>query len=242
MRPVIDVSALNCFVENAYFQMEHLSTIKSLLKQGHFMTKPERCLPFSCHSSPIPKMSALLLEKQALPVQVTSFRIYLDDMLIIVSTFQETQHSQQFTLITDEPAEVPGLCFKHRRNQYSPLYSGSHLSGFHNQLNLHDYELTARKDEQAPDCATNYGRVRKLNRRTIRMILVGLAGSPTLSSFTSSLNPRSQPDTAQLRNRGQLNSSCLHQSQRGDTLIRARRSDTPENSLVDQELVQGIFI
>ena len=39
MRPVIDLSALNQFIESPHFQMEHLSSIKTLLKPGHFMTK-----------------------------------------------------------------------------------------------------------------------------------------------------------------------------------------------------------
>ena len=39
MRPVIDLSSLNNFVESQHFQMENLSSIKTLLKQGDFMTK-----------------------------------------------------------------------------------------------------------------------------------------------------------------------------------------------------------
>ena len=39
MRPVIDLSSLNNFVENQHFQMENLTSVKTLLKQGDFMTK-----------------------------------------------------------------------------------------------------------------------------------------------------------------------------------------------------------
>ena len=42
MRSVIDLSPLNCFIETPHFQTEHLTTVKSLLKQfkqAHFMTK-----------------------------------------------------------------------------------------------------------------------------------------------------------------------------------------------------------
>ena len=39
MRPVIDLSTLNTFVENNHSQMENLSSIKSLLRPGNFMTK-----------------------------------------------------------------------------------------------------------------------------------------------------------------------------------------------------------
>ena len=39
MRPVIDLGPLNCFIETPHFQMEHVTTVKSVLKQGHFMTK-----------------------------------------------------------------------------------------------------------------------------------------------------------------------------------------------------------
>ena len=39
MRPVIDLSTLNTFVENSHFHMENWSSIKSLLRSGNFMTK-----------------------------------------------------------------------------------------------------------------------------------------------------------------------------------------------------------
>ena len=39
MRPVIDLSPLNHFIDTPHFQMENLATVKSLLRQGHFMTK-----------------------------------------------------------------------------------------------------------------------------------------------------------------------------------------------------------
>ena len=39
MRPIIDLSPLNRFIDTPHFQMENLATVKSLLKQGHFMTK-----------------------------------------------------------------------------------------------------------------------------------------------------------------------------------------------------------
>ena len=39
IRPLIDISTLNTFVENSHFQMENLSSTKSLLRSGNFMTK-----------------------------------------------------------------------------------------------------------------------------------------------------------------------------------------------------------
>ena len=39
MRPIIDRSPLNRFVDTPHFQMENLASVKSLLRQGHFMTK-----------------------------------------------------------------------------------------------------------------------------------------------------------------------------------------------------------
>ena len=39
MRPIIDLSPLNRFIDTPHFQMENLATVKSLLRQGHFMTK-----------------------------------------------------------------------------------------------------------------------------------------------------------------------------------------------------------
>ena len=39
MRPIIEMSTLNRFIDTPHFQMENLATVKSLLRQGHFMTK-----------------------------------------------------------------------------------------------------------------------------------------------------------------------------------------------------------
>ncbi len=39
MRPVIDLSTLNQYIEPQHFQMEHLCSIKTLLQQGYYMTK-----------------------------------------------------------------------------------------------------------------------------------------------------------------------------------------------------------
>ena len=39
MRPIIDLSPLNRFIDTLHFQMENLATVKSFLRQGHFMTK-----------------------------------------------------------------------------------------------------------------------------------------------------------------------------------------------------------
>ena len=36
---VIDLSSLNQYIETQHFQMEHLSSIKTLLQQGYYMTK-----------------------------------------------------------------------------------------------------------------------------------------------------------------------------------------------------------
>ena len=39
MRPVLDLSLLNNFIENKHFQLENLSSIKTLLNPGDWMTK-----------------------------------------------------------------------------------------------------------------------------------------------------------------------------------------------------------
>ena len=39
MRPVIDLSSLNQFIETHHFQMEHLCSLKTLQQKGYYMTK-----------------------------------------------------------------------------------------------------------------------------------------------------------------------------------------------------------
>ena len=125
MRPVIDLSSLNNFVESQHFQMENLSSIKTLLKQGDFMTKLDlkdayltiamnpqsqkflrfiwkgkayqfKALPFGLNVAPLVFTKLLKPIAAFLRKQGVRLILYLDDMLIIGSSAQETM---QFTQI-----------------------------------------------------------------------------------------------------------------------------------------------
>ena len=125
MRPVIDLSSLNNFVESQHFQMENLSSIKTLLKQGDFMTKlnlkdayltiamnPQsqkflrfiwkgktyqfKALPFGLNVAPLVFTKLLKPIAAFLRKQGIRLILYLDDMRIIGSSAQETM---QFTHI-----------------------------------------------------------------------------------------------------------------------------------------------
>jgi hypothetical protein len=127
MRPVKNLSPLNCFIETPHFQTEHLTTVKSLLKQGHFMTKlhlknaylsvaihPQskkflrflwqnkayqfRSLPFGLNIAP--SMFTRLMKPVVGFLRKRGIRLvlYLDDMLIIGSTPQETRLLTQMAM------------------------------------------------------------------------------------------------------------------------------------------------
>ena len=125
MHTVIDLSSLSNFVENQDFQMENLTSVKTLLKQGDFMTtldlkdaylrvaiNPQsqkflrfnwkgkayqfKALPFGLNIAPL--VFTKLLKPVAPFVRKQGIRhiLYLDDMLIKGSSAQETM---QFTQI-----------------------------------------------------------------------------------------------------------------------------------------------
>ena len=127
MRPVIDLSALNQFIENPHFQMEHFSSIKTLLKPGHFMTKLDlkdaylsvavhpdcqkylrfvwknltfqfRALPFGLNIAP--RVFTRLLKPVAAALRKRGARIviYLDNILIIGSQIEETRRFTEMAM------------------------------------------------------------------------------------------------------------------------------------------------
>ena len=127
MRPVIDLSPLNHFIDTPHFQMENLATVKSLLRQGHFMTKidlkdayfsvaihPQSqkflrflwqnkafqfcCLPFGLNIAP--SLFTRLMKPVAGFLRKRGVRLilYLDDMLIIGSTPREVNDFTQMAV------------------------------------------------------------------------------------------------------------------------------------------------
>ena len=146
MRPVVDLSPLNRFIETPHFQMEHLTTVQSLLKQGHYMTKLDlkdaylsvaihpqsqkylrflwqkkayqfRALPFGLNIAPsvftrLMKPVASFLRKRGIRLV-----LYLDDMLIIGSTPQETR---QFTQMAMDLLESLGFVINKEKSILTP--------------------------------------------------------------------------------------------------------------------------
>ena len=127
MRPVIDLSPLNHFIDTPHFQMENLATVKSLLRQGHFMTKidlkdayfsvaihPQSqkflrflwqnkafqfcSLPFGLNIAP--SLFTRLMKPVAGFLRKRGVRLilYLDDMLIIGSTPREVNDFTQMAV------------------------------------------------------------------------------------------------------------------------------------------------
>ena len=146
MRPVFDLSLLNNFIENKHFQMENLSSIKTLLNPGDWMTKLDlrdayltvaidpqsqkflrfiwkdkiyqfQALPFGLNIAPL--VFTQLLKPVAAYLRKRGVRLilYLDDMLIIGSSVQETRRFTQmaknllmslgFTIHTEKSISVP---------------------------------------------------------------------------------------------------------------------------------------
>ena len=70
MRPVIDLSLVNHFIDTPHFQMENLATVKSLLRQDHFMTKIDlKNAYFSVTISPSEsEIPEIPVAKQSIPV------------------------------------------------------------------------------------------------------------------------------------------------------------------------------
>ena len=119
-RPVIDLSFLNKFVENSHFQMESILCLKSLLQKGDYMTTLDlkdaylsvpvhkdsrkflqflwrnKCYAFQglCFGlNTVPRIFTKLLKPVAAFLRKRGVRmiLYLDDFLILGSTYQEAQ-------------------------------------------------------------------------------------------------------------------------------------------------------
>ena len=158
MRLAIDLSALNCFVENSHFQMEHLSTINKIPSETgslHDQTGPERCLSISCNSTSIPeiRIPTLHLEKQDLPVQVTSFRteyrpvgvhsvIKTSSNLLKKTRYQSSaiprRHAYHWISLLRDSTVHTNYCLYYKPGEKSIL------------IPTHDSKLTARKDKEIP--------------------------------------------------------------------------------------------
>ena len=146
MRPVFDLSLLNTFIENKHFQMENLSSIKTLLNPGDWMTKLDlrdayltvaidpqsqkflrfiwkdkiyqfQALPFGLNIAPLVFTQLLKPVSAYLRKRGVRLILYLDDMLIIGSSVQETKRFTQmarnllmslgFTVHTGKSISVP---------------------------------------------------------------------------------------------------------------------------------------
>ena len=70
-RPVIDLSRLNRFVENFYFQMENISCLKTLLRKGGFMTCIDlKDISLSTNTSPHESTCVSNVESDVMPSRV----------------------------------------------------------------------------------------------------------------------------------------------------------------------------
>ena len=173
MRPVIDLSALNQFIENPHFQMEHLSSIKTLLKPGHFMTKLDlkdaylsvavhpdcqkylrfvwknqafqfRALPFGLNIAP--RVFTRLLKPVTAFLRKRGARIviYLDDILIIGSKIEETR---RFTEMAMSLLESLGFIINREKSILKPTqvltFLGFTINSVNMTLNLPHDKVTA---------------------------------------------------------------------------------------------------
>ena len=146
MRPVVDLSPLNRFIKTPHFKMEHLTTVQSLLKQGHNLTKLDlkdaylsgaihpqsqkylrflwqkkayqfRALPSGLNIAPL--VFTRLMKPVAGFLRKRGIRLvlYLDDMLIIGSTPQETR---QFTQMAMDLLESLGFVINKEKSILTP--------------------------------------------------------------------------------------------------------------------------
>lgn len=126
-RPVIDLSRLNQYVQNSHFQMEGLHCLKTLLREGDFMTSidlkdayfsvavhasSQRFLRFIWDSkhyaflglpfglSAASRVFTKLLKPVAAFLRKQGYRIiiYLDDFLLLAASREEALHLSQVTL------------------------------------------------------------------------------------------------------------------------------------------------
>ena len=173
MRPIIDLSALNQFIENPHFQMEHLSSIKTLLKPGHFMTKLDlkdaylsvavhpdcqkylrfvwknqtfqfRALSFGLNIAP--RVFTRLLKPVAAFLRKRGARIviYLDNILIIGSKIEETR---RFTEMAMSLLESLGFIINKEKSIFKPTqvltFLGFTINSVNMTLNLPHDKVTA---------------------------------------------------------------------------------------------------
>ena len=175
MRPVIDLSSLNHFIDTPHFQMENLATVKSVLRQGHFMTKidlkdayfsvaihPQSqkflrflwqnkafqfcSLPFGLNIAP--SLFTRLMKPVAGFLRKRGVRLilYLDDMLIIGSTPREVNDFTQMAV---------NLLSAGVHNQPGQIgsnpNSGYNISRVYNQFNNHAFHSTLRESTEITD-------------------------------------------------------------------------------------------
>ena len=146
MRPVIDLSTLNQYIEPQHFQMEHLCSIKTLRQQGYYMTKLDlkdaylsvpihpdsqkylrflwknktyqfKALPFRLNIAPM--IFTRLMKPVAGFLRKRGVRliVYLDDMLIIGASAEE---ATLFTTMAIELLESLGFTLNQEKSILTP--------------------------------------------------------------------------------------------------------------------------
>lgn len=179
MRPVIDLSSLNNFVENQHFQMENLSSIKTLLKQGEFMTKLDLNDAYlkdayNSNEPSIAEVSSFHLERQSISIQSPSIwpersasSVY-QTIKTNRSIFKKTRHSSypvfgryaNYRLLcsrdnavysnSDEPACLSGVHYSQGEINNNSN-SNHHLSGIHLQFYYKTNKPAARESNKNLD-------------------------------------------------------------------------------------------
>ena len=175
MRPVIDLSTLNQYIEPQHFQMEHLCSIKTLLQQGYYMTKLDlkdaylsvpihpdsqkylrflwknktyqfKALPFGLNIAPM--IFTRLMKPVAGFLRKRGVRliVYLDDMLIIGASAEEA------TLFTTMAIELlESLGFTLNQEIHPDSNSNDRISRLHYQFEHNDNTIAKRKDNQTAE-------------------------------------------------------------------------------------------
>ena len=178
MRPVIDLSALNQFIENPHFQsgtsLKHKNSTKT--RSFHDQTRSKGCISVSGSSSRLPKVSSLRLEKSDLSIQGSPLRsehsprvftrllkpvaaflrkrgarivIYLDDILIIGSKIEETP---RFTEMAMSLLESLGFIINKEKSILKPTqvltFLGFTINSVNMTLNLPHDKVTAIQSQR----------------------------------------------------------------------------------------------
>ena len=195
MRPVIDLSPLNCFIETPHFQMEHLTTVKSLLKQGNFMTKLDLKDAYLSGLNIAPSVFTRLMKPVAGFLRKRGIRLvlYLDDMLIIGSTPQETR---QLTQMGMNLLESLGFIINKEKSVLTPTRTITFLGFAINSITM----LFTLPSEKVQKLLTLCRQIRSGSKVLLRILaqLLGLLESyrQTVSNlyFSQKYKLLSQPD------------------------------------------------